>query len=350
MLVGTWNMLADRYYVNKKYKSPCLKWSDRCSTQCTLLLESRCDVICLQEVELQTFATDFQSVLGAYDYVVQTNTRKRTSPIGNVVLWDRRVLQQIPNTQPQENSSCIFVALTEVSKLTVTTTTTISQQVYLFGSVHLRAGLRSNADTRVCQLKSTYKMLSKLKAVVSRLSYNRSYSPSHQHVCIMGDFNDTLVPGGAVSRLVHTERKAHDLQLRRCPYLTFNGRRPTVPTSCFSFDHLLVDARTHVTFLISSSFVDVHSIPNRDIPSDHLFVRAAVHFNPPKTTKTIKVAKVDKTLQPPSVSCKCLICQELETVFQKSRRSPYSQSSQNQTKDADPVSIVHSYLYVDLDV
>uniref|UniRef100_A0A6C0JUI6 Endonuclease/exonuclease/phosphatase domain-containing protein n=1 Tax=viral metagenome TaxID=1070528 RepID=A0A6C0JUI6_9ZZZZ len=89
MRIVTWNILADRYFTKERYTSAdkiLFDWSYRIQIIIANILSFDADVICLQEVELATFEKDFLLLFDRYSYVQHTVCKKRSNPIGNVIL------------------------------------------------------------------------------------------------------------------------------------------------------------------------------------------------------------------------------------------------------------------------
>ena len=87
--IVTWNILADRYFTKERYTSAdkiLFDWTYRIQLVISNILSFDADVICLQEVELATFKTDFLPLFDRYSYVQHTVCKKRSNPIGNVIL------------------------------------------------------------------------------------------------------------------------------------------------------------------------------------------------------------------------------------------------------------------------
>ncbi len=91
MKIISWNILADRYFTKERYtdtNNALFNWNYRR----LLILDNirsfllTADIICLQEVELSTFDNDFSLILNGLNYCCHKISKKRSNPIGNVVL------------------------------------------------------------------------------------------------------------------------------------------------------------------------------------------------------------------------------------------------------------------------
>ncbi|GAG97288.1 unnamed protein product, partial [marine sediment metagenome] len=67
----TWNILAQRYW-----NDSVMKWSDRLSLILKKIISSDSDIICLQEIELDTSDEDFSPLFDIYDFVVHRRSKK----------------------------------------------------------------------------------------------------------------------------------------------------------------------------------------------------------------------------------------------------------------------------------
>lgn len=85
MRLVTFNVMAQRFYKGK------LEWSDRIKRIVEILKNSRCDIICLQEVEIADFKKDYQELLDEYSFYGHQIDKRRTSPIGNFILWKKHL-------------------------------------------------------------------------------------------------------------------------------------------------------------------------------------------------------------------------------------------------------------------
>ena len=245
----SWNILADRY--SKRYgslvDSNVLLWTNRILSILNLLKSNNADIICLQEVELQTFQSDFNSLFDSYDFFSHTVSKKRTNPIGNVIFWRKglQVIEQISN-------SCgvhIILQLTEgCGRLWIS-------------NVHLKAKTSGEAVRH--------------SQIVSCLNKWQSRGGGCGVIC--GDFNDTLFDP-KTDELVRKELEKHKFEIT----LTQSGCMLRDGT-LFNFDHICnfgVDIKQEQTNCIYENVLSLNNksnldtklfyrIPNQDIPSDH---------------------------------------------------------------------------------
>ena len=159
----SWNILAQRYA-----SSPRDDWETRLIKIFFRLQDENDTIVCLQEVELEGFRSDFLYLCRkcGYNYVIHEVNKKRPNPIGNVILWKAIMFTA---TDPWSNSTSVGVSLWHDGK---------ELQV---ASVHLKAG--DHEETRISQLRSTLKYL------------------KGPRVLLTGDFNDNL-KGGLTESLV----------------------------------------------------------------------------------------------------------------------------------------------------
>ena len=75
----SWNILAQRYA-----SSPCDDWETRLIKIFFRLQDENDTIVCLQEVELERFRSDFLYLCRkcGYNYVIHEVNKKRTNPIG----------------------------------------------------------------------------------------------------------------------------------------------------------------------------------------------------------------------------------------------------------------------------
>ena len=239
-LCVTWNVLADRY--SEPYREivdhSVLLWENRLKT--ILKTICRADVICLQEIELNTFQSDFQSLFETHDFVSHVVSKKRSNPIGNVVLWRKRSFTLVESL----TQSCAVHVLLELP----------GSRIWIC-NVHLKAGLKSGEPERINQIQSC-------------ISNWKSRGSMRGIIC--GDFNDHMISGGSVREIIE---KANFIVVDNQPRTAMirDGQ-------VFNFDHICSNG-IKVT-LHPSSIGDIcqnvrsdcgcfPKIPNVDNPSDH---------------------------------------------------------------------------------
>ncbi len=210
-------------------KENVLDWNNRLERILNKIKTNDPDIICLQEVELEHIQKNFIDQLKNYDNIHHTiwkkgdNGYKRTNDIGNVTFWKKDKLNCITNTF---NSCAVF---TEFDK-------------FMLINVHLAAGLRSSAETRVNQIKSCLKKIKELP------------------ICICGDFNEELADNSLVKIYLNQHHFNISNKQTTCNVYSYNT------TYYYAFDHV-------VTYKINNVIVNpctiTEPIPNINEPSDH---------------------------------------------------------------------------------
>ena len=159
----TYNILAHIYtdaYSKLRYphiENPdILDWSKRLDIIRKKIKNA--DIICLQEVVLETIKSDFINYFPDYDYFHHVKCKERTCPIGNLILW-KKTFKCIDSFK---HSCGVYVTLI------------INNKEIRIGNIHLAAGIISQLPQRINQLKSCIK--------------NFGNNPG----VICGDFNDEL--------------------------------------------------------------------------------------------------------------------------------------------------------------
>lgn len=257
----TYNILSDRWSTydpsrpeteKLKYRyefvdPELLTWSNRLPRIVEKV--SGCDIICLQEVDLDR-TEEIAAVFPDYDYYshiiwtpeMKKTVPKRTCPLGNMILWKHN----INCVEKKSNSSavmCLFTVLDTSSDVVKQ----IAKQIAIV-NVHLRGGTKFERD-RCSQLKSCLKLVDDIPAV------------------ICGDFNDEFDPnGGLMSQM--TQYKACDSQLT-CD--CYNSELKV--HNYHAFDHIWYRSCDVVQELCLNT---EQPIPNPDEPSDHLPVRFVI--------------------------------------------------------------------------
>ncbi len=99
----TWNILSEDYIRHDEYEhlQEKLEWNTRLSCILDLLSRTNSDVICLQEVSLKSFETDFKDLLKDYHYHGHVIDKKRKSPMGNIILFRKKytLLEKVIKTK-----------------------------------------------------------------------------------------------------------------------------------------------------------------------------------------------------------------------------------------------------------
>jgi mRNA deadenylase 3'-5' endonuclease subunit Ccr4 len=215
----TWNILANKFLPDSK----------RSILIVDLIIDSQSDIICLQEVTLKTAHIDFKRLFEKYDYHIHQINKKRTNSIGNMTFWNKSKLTRIPQIKRKHNfnSTSIHVLLT------------FNNYNFWISNIHLKAGLKTHEDTRVCQLKSTLKESPILPC------------------CIVGDFNDDLDSNGKLYHLLSEYKFEINIFNKGC----------FARSKFYAFDHAVVRG---VKLKKIRSNQTLQPIPNKNWPSDHL--------------------------------------------------------------------------------
>jgi len=149
----TYNILAQRYLKKDEYdRDDChldeniLTWDYRLGLIIKKLMNTDADIICLQEVELNDIEKDFSPLFLEYNYASHVISKKRSSPIGNMILWKKKL-----SMSSQSNNSCsLYIELKN----------SLDKSFWVM-NLHLRSGIRSKRKERVSQIKSCLKLIDK---------------------------------------------------------------------------------------------------------------------------------------------------------------------------------------------
>jgi endonuclease/exonuclease/phosphatase family metal-dependent hydrolase len=303
--IFSWNLLAPMYIRQEQHRhcDPAfLEWSYRKEVIIDTLIDSRSDIICLQEVQLNLWDEFFQQLsdrLGPNaGYTAVLQNQKRQHPVGCAVL----IRDQSGWTvlRKESRSRACVVVLQHPSLVSATT----PQHLYV-ANVHLESG-RDKDVTRYNQIKN---LLKRLHEHIKSDGKNVSSSP----VVITGDFNDLWPSNSKLRSILLTGEqpdatKLHPWQSllplvnvhqQEMPLLTFKGGSVV--------DYILVSPESVLvrdTFWCSPLPVWTNSKerskfrttisgdvllarqhwPSKDYPSDHLPIGAALVLK--TTTKT----------------------------------------------------------------
>ena len=251
----SYNILAQRYtlpHINTRYAHVSnknhLDWPYRKNLLIEFFSKTNADILCLQEVEIDSFEKDFGTTcnLLGYDYFRHTVNKKRTAPIGNVTLWKKNILS---STYSLETSCGIINHLCVLGNYTC--------QVI---NIHLRAGLSiSNEQERKNQL----------------ISIIKKSSESHHPSLIIGDFNDELNENGLLCPLLK-EFTMHNKQKTCC--VTSHPPNEDFPSgkiNFFAFDHVVSKG---LNIKIETLSPNETLIPNESHPSDHYPLKLILNY------------------------------------------------------------------------
>jgi len=238
----TWNILAQRFSPDDDF----MEWPERLELILKSIIQTDSDIICLQEVELETANEDFSRLFDKYDFSVHKKSKKRTSFIGNMTLWKKSMFALEVD---KFNSTGVHVLLVHIESL----------KKLLLSNIHLKAGVSTQEGERINQINSTFKILSKLR---------EENKPNVIPSIVLGDFNDDL--------------KEHR-KLR--PLIEENGyicKSPPYPT-CYvahgwkdkywRFDHVITFPNITIEY---EDVPKMRVIPDKDNMSDHFLVKFMV--------------------------------------------------------------------------
>lgn len=234
--IVTYNTLAQRWvgpYVEERYSYisnlQYLSWYYRRLMIIKDLITLDRDIICLQEIELNTFKDDFSDLLINYDYFRHTIVKKvRTNPVGNVILWKK---YKFNCEETMQKSSAIFIVLKYLDKK------------IKIANVHLKAGREQFEKERVNQLKSTLKE-----------------NPD----IICGDFNDEIEENGLLYPLVIEN---YLVPIRQKTTSVYFAKNNIISHKFWAFDHIIV--RNSIENMVNKTD-SIEMIPNKNNPSDHV--------------------------------------------------------------------------------
>lgn len=249
--ITTWNILYQGFW-EKSAKDTLvenMEWDERIKSITYKLISTNADVICLQEVLLSTFVTDFAELITKYEYdflILKRKKNIKNHDMGNVTLW-KSSLYDLTNSKM--NSTGVHVMLKDK----------ITTKTFCISNIHLRAGLKSQAEVRLSQLKSTVKIQNKMQNLPC---------------IIIGDYNDDLKDSGLRDLLELSEYKC-TLSNESC-YVRYSG-------NLYCFDNISV--RNAEVIKIEQIIINkttnrknIPILPNKENPSDHIMVTYDVNL------------------------------------------------------------------------
>jgi mRNA deadenylase 3'-5' endonuclease subunit Ccr4 len=239
----TWNILAQRFWQDAFPFY--MEWEDRLKTILGEINDSNPDIICLQEVELATASDDFSSLFDKYDYTIHKVSKKRSSPIGNMTLWKKKLFIL---SLTKFNSTGVHVALIHNE----------SNKKLWLSNIHLRAGLKSQEDERISQLKSTLKFIDTVR---------KDGTPC----CIIGDFNDDLNKDRKLYKLLTEDNLVCNISPNSC-YVY----REMWSKHFFRFDHIVTTPEVNTNCM---KIPKLKPIPDKKWPSDHFSINYTITLN-----------------------------------------------------------------------
>lgn len=232
MNILSFNILAQRYY-----KDNIFNWNTRLNKILEILNKKDIEIICLQEVEIETFKNDFIQLFDKYDFIGHEIIKKRNSPIGNYILYKKEFkLIEFKTT----SSSCIVILK-------------FNNKLIKIANVHLKADIYKieSINTRINQLKSVI-----------------NYKPD----IICGDFNDDF--NNELGKFINDNNYISHNTKNTC-YASYDNIY-----SYWNFDNILTKTNSIIKNIsIHSLFTLIDQvIPNENIPSDHIPIIFEIEF------------------------------------------------------------------------
>ena len=207
----TWNIELQKFYEKYKESKDIIKWPKRLSVILEFLKNSKADIICLQEVDLEKAKDDFDELFSIYDYTVHEISKKRTNFYGNMILWKKSVFELVSHNFRSYSIDVVLLHKKSNKKLWIT-------------NVHLRAGLMSGEKTRVNQLESRLK--------------DKKNKYNNISACICGDFNDNFEEDALFKKVTD-----YDFKYIKGPMSCLvRGRY-------FSFDHAITSSDINMKYV-----------------------------------------------------------------------------------------------------
>ena len=229
------NILAQRFYKNNT-----IDWNTRLNKIIEILNNSKASIICLQEVEIETFDVDFISLFDKYNFFGHEITKKRNSPIGNYLLF-KKEFQFIDKTI----TSCSIIIQLQ-----------INDKIFKIANVHLKADIYSKESINIRK--------NQLKSVIT-----------NKPDIICGDFNDNFK--NDLGEFINDNNYiCHNNDINTC-YASYDDKY-----SYWNFDNILTKIKNSIVKNISiNPLVNLTTqiIPNLDIPSDHIPIIFDIEMN-----------------------------------------------------------------------
>jgi len=242
----SWNILLQKWY-ERDNKEDIMSWSSRLKLILEKINSLECDIICLQEVDLENASTDFKSLTEEYGYVVHEINKKRSSIMGNMILWRKGMFDLV-----DANFKGYAIHARILYKDT--------NEILWISNVHLKAGLQSGAEQRILQFNSCLKEWAKNK---------------HKG-CICGDFNDDFNEDGLMFKRITEFNKDLDENkiLKYIGMPTCYGVKLKYPfdhaiTSGVSMNYDHIDQKYEPVIKSTPLIIPKVKFPNNSLPSDH---------------------------------------------------------------------------------
>lgn len=246
MQLLSWNILAQSTIPDELQET--LKWEKRLPVILAYLKTIGADFVCLQEVVLNIFESDFKELFSIYEFarhaVCMKGKYKRTNTFGNVTLWKRGT-----KTEVLQGSRALHVKLQGIVK----------DRDVCISNVHLSA--KPGFEGYVEKRRHFASCAEKWKTL---------------EVIVAGDYNDGLSfqedgePAGLHRDFTCTGFLIPDEELKKQTCKSFHG-------NIYNLDHVLSRGSV-VTTYIPQKF-DVMSLPCKNLPSDHLPVLYGISIN-----------------------------------------------------------------------
>lgn len=237
MKILTFNVLAQRYYDKESTVQNGMKyyeWDYRLRQIINAIVEADADIICLQEVEINTFNQDYVTIFtNGYKCVGHEINDKRTSPIGNFVFWKSSKF----DVTEFINTSCANI---------ITLKDSVTNEQIKLANVHLRAGMfkPDSIKTRVSQFKSICK---------------------NKPDIICGDLNDNFSNNPELVELIDGHKYVIHNNYHTC--YTYDKN---MNDFLWCFDNILTLSNVFNVKIKKCPSLKNKKIPDDDNPSDHL--------------------------------------------------------------------------------
>ncbi len=239
MRLVTWNVLAQCTIPEELQEM--LAWSKRLPFIIEYLKQTNADFICLQEIDLNTFESDFKDLINIYKFarhaVCIKGKHKRTNTFGNVTMWK---IGQMISVQQGSRTLHVNLQLDQVS------------YPICISNLHFPAkpGLEGYLEKR----RQLISCIDKWKTL---------------DVIVVGDFNDGLCfkdddnePAGLCADFKNLGFLLPEEELKKETCKSFRGR-------VYNVDHAISRANINTTYIPQPN-LNIQCIPNEKIPSDHL--------------------------------------------------------------------------------
>lgn len=237
----TWNVMSPLYIRTDEYvhlnedEKKNLEWNIRLVRIIELIEDENPDVLLLQEITIETFHDDFEILFENYVHVVHQQTKRRDSPIGNVVFIRRKWNATILDFKFKTHALHVKLEHNEFG-------------ILFIANVHFSAGLKRKETDR---LKEALSCLS----VWSREELKNGVS------IVAGDFNDDFNNAVGI--------KSVFLKAGFDNFCNKDKMTCIVKNLPFNFDHFLVKGLSCVE---TTPTIDILRFPTPNVvfPSDHV--------------------------------------------------------------------------------